>query len=90
MIRELFPDEDLMLIYGSEILLLVKKEEQADELFAVDLDELMRKYAKSYMVTLPIGIRQKLLTHTENSPLIRKIIADNRLPLAVVRYLERS
>lgn len=89
-IRELFPDEDLMLIYGSEILLLVKKEEQADELFAVDLDELMRKYAKSYMVTLPIGIRQKLLTHTENSPLIRKIIADNRLPLAVVRYLERS
>ena len=88
-IQELRPGEGVLLLYGSEILLLGKKEKRVEELLAIDLEELMSKYAKTYMVSLPIGIRQKLLAHNESSPLIRKIIADNRLPLAVVRYLER-
>ena len=90
-VQELLFGESILVIYGSELLLLVKKEwTPAEETFVIDFDELMRKYAGTYMVSLPFGIRQILQQHKDGSQLIRKIIADNRLPLAVVRRLERS
>ena len=90
-IKNLLPDESIFVIYGPELLLMVRKEETlAKGTFSINLDELMQKYARTYMVSLPYAIRQKLLEHNDGSPLIRKIIAESRLPLAVVRYLERS
>lgn len=78
-----------LFVYGADNLLMLEKTEASSEArIPEEINGIIKKYGRTYMVPIPFNVR-KLLSTYSSSPLIYKMLSENRLPLAVVRYLER-
>ena len=92
-IKALTPSDKVLIINGSEFLLLAQRNE-SDNAYessenVKELEYMFKKYGSTYKVSIPLEMRRLLLMYYHRTTFADKILTDGEIPLALMRYIER-
>lgn len=92
-VKSLTPCDKVFIFNNAEFLLLVQREESGGTYEALtnteELECLFKRYESTYKVPIPLKIRTILITYFHKTTFASKILAEGKIPLALIQNIER-